>query len=427
MIADRAMLMRTEGLIGWGVIAALLLALTAAPVLAGDNVLLIVIDDLGQGEMLAHEIPTPNLDRLAGEGVTVAQGYSSAPMCGPTRAGLVTGRYSQRFGFYTNGTGATMAAYGLPPSEVTLAERLHNEAGYATGLIGKWHLGYDGFEHPQNQGFDEFYGFLGGSLRYFDPGPILRGRVKVTEPEYLTRAFGREAVDFIRRHAGESWFLELAFNAVHVPNTADPTTINRCGRFTDPRKTLCSMLASVDDEIGDVLAELMAQGLRSSTLVAVVADNGCTKNQRQGCISAPFRGAKFSYFEGGSRVPFIISRPGVLPQGARYRHWAITTDLFSTAVAAAGLPVGSVDGVNLVPFLVSNTPAHKIWHWGEQGNGATRNGNWKLWQGDGNTMLFNLATDPGEHHDVAGANPSVVADLRVVRSRWLGQMPPPRW
>ena len=116
----------------------------------------IVIDDLGQGEMLAHEIPTPNLDRLAAEGVTVAQGYSSAPMCGPTRAGLLTGRYSQCFGFYTNGTGATKAAYGLPPSEVTLAERLHKDAGYTTGLIGKWHLGYDDFEHPQNQGFDEF-------------------------------------------------------------------------------------------------------------------------------------------------------------------------------------------------------------------------------------------------------------------------------
>src|SRR4051812_39239970 len=202
-----------------------------APLLAADasrkpNVLLIVGDDMGFADVGFHgvkDIPTPNLDALAKAGVKFTNGYVSGPYCSPTRAGLLTGRYQQRFGHEFNPGGVN----GLPLSEKTIADRL-KAAGYATGLVGKWHLGAKPELHPQKRGFDEFFGFLGGAHSYFQLTGILRGEEQVKELDYTTDAFGREAVSFIEKHNGKPWFLYLAFNAVHTPMNA---TDDRLAKF----------------------------------------------------------------------------------------------------------------------------------------------------------------------------------------------------
>src|SRR4051794_29379549 len=358
------------------------------------NVLILVADDLGYGDLGfqgGRDIPTPHLDALAGRGVRCSNGYVSGPYCSPTRAGLLTGRYQQRFGHEFNPgerAGDDNNNLGLPLSETTLADRL-KAAGYATALVGKWHLGSAPKFHPQRRGFDEFFGFLAGAHPYF-PGqgePIYRGTEVVKEQEYLTDAFAREAVSFIDRHRETPFLLYLAFNAVHTPMHATDPRLSRFAAIEDEaRRTYAAMLSAMDEGVGRVLDTLRARGLEEDTLVVFFSDNGgptmpgTTINASR---NDPLRGSKRTTLEGGVRVPFAARWPARLPAGKVYEHPVIQLDLLPTLLSAAGVeakPDWKLDGVNLLPYWTgteSRTP-HETLYWRMGNQMAIRRGDWKL-------------------------------------------------
>ena len=427
------------------------LALLSTVALAADkqpNILLIVGDDMGYADVGFHggkEIPTPNLDALAASGVRFTNGYVSGPYCSPTRAGLMTGRYQTRFGHEFNPSGATA---GLPLSETTIADRL-KAAGYFTGLVGKWHLGALPEMHPQKRGFDEFFGFLGGSHDYFKYAGVLRGNTPHDESLYLTDAFAREAVDFIKRHKAEPWFLYLAFNAVHTPMQADDARLARFSHIADTkRRTYAAMMVAMDEAIGQVRQAVANAGLEGDTLVAFISDNGgpampgVTVNAS---INDPLRGSKRTTLEGGIRVPFLLSWPGHIQPGV-YDKPVIQLDLTATALAAAGVPAPTdtqVDGVDLAPFVSGqNTSAPHdtlLWRFGQQM--AIRQGDYKLVRYDVNAdtrtgagnqgvtaaKLYNLADDIGETNDLSSAMPERAQELQAAWDAWNATLAKPLW
>jgi len=405
------------------------------------NILLIVADDLGYagiGCQGCTDIPTPNIDSLATNGVRLTNGYVSCPVCAPTRAGLMTGRYQQRFGLEFNpGPEATAASdYGLPLSEATLAERL-KRLGYATGMVGKWHLGYRPEFSPPKRGFDEFFGFLGGSHPYLPGkggGPILRGLEPVEEKEYLTDAFAREAVAFIEKHRREPFFLYLAFNAVHAPMEASEKYLERFKAIKDERRRIhAAMLAAMDDAVGQVLATLRKHRLEEDTLVFFISDNGGPTGVNTS-RNDPLRGFKGQVLEGGVRVPFIVQWKGVLPAGKVDDRPVIALDILPTALAAAGgssVPEGKLDGVNLLPYLRGENPnpphAALFWRFGEQW--AIRQGAWKLVQDRQapRPQLYNLEEDVGESRDLFEKEPKRVRELTERWQAWNAELVAPRW
>ncbi len=330
--------------------AALMSATTTTGVAADPskpNIVIILADDLGHADLGfqgCRDIPTPRIDSLAKNGVRCSNGYVSCPYCSPTRAGLLSGRYQQRFGheFNPGPAGAKEDVFGLPLSETTLADRL-KAAGYATGLVGKWHLGGASRFQPQRRGFDEFFGFLGGGHPYF-PGqgaPIYRGTEVVQEKEYLTDAFAREAVAFLQRHKDQPFFLYLAFNAVHTPMHATDDRLSRFANIADEeRRTYAGMLTAMDEGVGKVLDTLKAAHLEESTLIFFFSDNGgptmlgTTINASR---NDPLRGSKRTTLEGGIHVPFVVQWKGKLAPGTVYDQPVIQLDVLPTALAAAGV------------------------------------------------------------------------------------------
>jgi arylsulfatase A-like enzyme len=424
------------------------------------NIVLLVADDLGHADLGFQgnrDIPTPHLDSLAASGVRFTNGYVSGPYCSPTRAGLLTGRYQQRFGHEFNGGGPPPAGgvpFGLPTSETTIADRL-KAAGYATGLVGKWHLGGAPKFHPQKRGFDEFFGFLGGAHTYFagKSDDIYRGTQRVEEPTYLTDAFGREAVAFIDRHKDAPFFLELAFNAVHTPLNATDERLARFESIADPtRRAYAAMLSALDDAVGAVLDKLRASGLENDTLIVFFSDNGGPTMRGttiNGSSNAPFRGSKRTTLEGGIHVPFVASWKGKLPAGKVYEQPVIQLDVLPTALAAAGVPVQpewKLDGVNLLPYLTgaeTKAPHDSLyWRLGEQA--AIRRGDWKLVRYDATLdtpgatssprtapttpfRLYNLAEDQGETRDRSTDYPDKAKELLAAWEDWSRQLATPLW
>jgi arylsulfatase A-like enzyme len=413
----------------------------AAAARAKPNAVLILADDLGYGELGAYggrQIPTPNLDALARGGVQFTDGYASAPQCAPTRAGLMTGRYQQRFGFYNNPPPRDHPAwvrFGLPTGEVTLAEELKRQ-GYATGLVGKWHLGFKPEQHPRRRGFDEFFGFLDGGHAYRGetPGvPLYRNFRVVEESQYLTRAFARESVAFVRRNADRPFFLYAAFNATHLPLQAEPAMLARFAHIADvKRRTFAAMLATLDEAVGDIVRAIRAEGLDRDTLVVFLTDNGC--NLQSTCRNAPLRAGKGLLYEGGIRVPFLLSWPGTVPSGQRFGRPVVALDLFPTFLAAAtGRDYANprLDGVNLLPFVtgrVTGAPHDRLF-WGGRSAGAVRRGDWKLHVPlpPQPVQLYNLRQDIAETRNQAASQPGLVAELRRVRDAWARTLPPPLW
>lgn len=402
------------------------------------NILFIVGDDMGYADVGFHhckDIPTPNLDALASEGIQFTSGYVSGPYSSPTRAGLMTGRYQQRFGHEFN----PGVSNGLPLGEITIANRLKT-AGYVTGIVGKWHLGSQDSMHPQKRGFDEFFGFLGGSHSYFQPAGMLRGNTPLKELDYTTDAFGREAVAFIEQYTREPWFLYLAFNAVHTPMDA---TDDRLARFSDVadinRRTYDAMMLAMDEAIGKVLKKLADTGLDKNTLIVFISDNGgptMPGTTINGSSNYPLRGSKRTTLEGGIRVPFVISWPGHLKPGT-YNYPVIQLDATATALAAAGItakPEWKLDGVNLLPYFTgeqSGAPHDALyWRFGEQM--AIIMGDYKLVRYDSNAdtsiggrkqpvtaiKLYRLTDDIGETKDLAAAQPDKVKELQAKWDSW---------
>jgi arylsulfatase A-like enzyme len=412
------------------------------------NVLIIVGDDMGYADVGFHgcqDIPTPHLDRLAASGVRFTNGYVSGPYCSPTRAGLLTGRYQNRFGHEFNPGGGIQ---GLPVTETTLADRL-KAAGYVTGIVGKWHLGASPEMHPQRRGFDEFFGFLGGAHSYFLSAGILRGNEPVDEMDYTTDAFGREAAAFIERHRARPWFLYLTFNAVHTPMEATDDRIAKFAGVEDrQRRTYDAMMLAMDEAIGRVLGKLADTGLEQDTLVMFLSDNGgpampgVTVN---GSRNHPLRGSKRTTLEGGIRVPLVVSWPEHLTPGV-YDQPVIQLDLHATALAAAGAdvpPPGQLDGVDLLPFLrgaKTGAPHEALfWRFGEQM--AIRRGDYKLVRYDSNAdtlsgarnqpvtaaKLYRLSDDIGESKDLAAALPDKLQELQAQWDAWNATLVPPLW
>jgi arylsulfatase A-like enzyme len=424
----------------------------SAPLFAAPpNVLLIVADDLGYhdaGFQGSKEIPTPELDRLASRSLRCTSGYVSHSFCSPTRAGLLTGRYQHRFGHEMNPAWLPESTTaGLALSETTFPS-LMKKAGYATGAVGKWHLGAHPQFHPMKRGFDEYFGALGGGHQYFpgDKGgaeytlPLNRNGVEEPQTKYLTEQFGDEAVAFVDRHTGQSkpWMLYLAFNAPHTPLQAPAGWLEKVAHIKDEkRRTYAAMVCAMDAAIGSVLKKLDATQQTENTLIFFVSDNGgpnlAAKSGTNFTDNAPLRGAKGSLYEGGVRVPFLVSWPSRIKPGL-YEQPVIALDFLPTSLAAAGakesIPT-NLDGVNLIPYLTGESAEapHDILFWrmnGPKGDYSARRGDLKLVRfGKAEPALYDLSVDVGETKDLAQEKPEEVKALLSAIGEWeKGTLPP---
>jgi arylsulfatase A-like enzyme len=443
------------------------------------NILFIVADDLGYGEPGCYggkDIPTPHIDALAAGGARFTSGYITAPMCAASRAALMTARYQTRFGFEFNPTGEKNMepGIGLPVGEKTIADRLR-DAGYATGLVGKWHLGGTAPFHPQRRGFDEFFGFLheghyfvpppwkgvttwlrrktlpDGSqgrwaspdgriiwsthLGYHEPdydadNPILRGSQHTDEPANLTDAFARESCDFIARHKSQPWFLYLAYNAPHSPLQGADAYMEKFSHIEDiQRRIFAAMVAHMDDSLGTVMTALRESGQEENTLVFFVSDNGGPTAELTSS-NAPLRGGKGELLEGGIRVPFIVSWKGRINPRVIDAP-VISMDATATALELAGVNTkpANLDGRNLMPLLTGSTDAapHDALYWRVANKNAVRQGDWKLIRERGAWQLYNLAEDIGEANDLASREAKRVAELTSLWSEWNKKQVAPLW
>ncbi len=411
------------------------------------NVLVILADDLGSADLGysgCRDIPTPNLDRLRGQGVRFANSYVSHPFCSPTRAGLLTGRYQQRFGHENNpqyGVGE-----GLPLSE-TLLPALLKPAGYTSALIGKWHLGDAPHFHPNARGFDEFYGFLGGGHQYFplEPPridaakeyfiPLTRNREPVPQREYMTQDLSREAATFIARRKRDPFFLYLAYNAPHTPMQAPPEYLARFASISDERRRqYAAMVSALDDGVGAVLKSLQENSLDNDTLVFFLSDNGGPP-QANSSSNLPLRNGKGSLYEGGIRTPMIARWTGRLKPGGAFDAPVTSLDIAATTLALAGAPPAKdrpLDGVDLLPFLTgarSGSPHERLfWRTGGGTHHALREASWKLvLHQDSEPELYDLARDPAERNDIALSNLPRVRELRARLLEWNSQLAKPAW
>jgi arylsulfatase A-like enzyme len=425
-----------------------IIALMALPLATGadaarPNILVIIGDDMGYSDIGVHgcqDIPTPHLDSLAKNGVRCTSGYVSGPYCSPTRAGLMSGRYQQRFGHEFNPGPDPTGEVGLPLSERTIADRLQ-AAGYATGMVGKWHLGNDKKFHPMNRGFQEYFGFLGGARSFFPIGgnapagaKMYRGFELVEENEaYTTDTFAREAMAFIDRHTEEPWFLYLSFNAVHTPMHATEKYLARFADIQDEkRRTYAAMMSAMDDGIGAVLAKLDESKLTENTLIFFISDNG-GPTPANASNNLPLRGTKATTWEGGIRVPYLVQWKGKLPAGTTYDQPVIQLDIAPTALAAAGAEAADAkfDGVNLLPHFLGEAeqPPHEALYWRFGPQMAIRMGNYKLVQGrdEQQRSLYDLAADIGETKDLSADQPDVLKELTAKYAAWDETLEAPRW
>lgn len=434
----------------------LALSITLCHAATKPNVLVILADDLGYGELgcqgFTKQIPTPNIDSIAANGVRFTSGYVSGPYCSPTRAGFMTGRYQTRFGHEFNPGPAEAAVenFGLSLKETTIGDRM-KAAGYATGWFGKSHLGYKPPFHPLKRGFDEYFGFLGGAHDYLDAAgdkanPILRGTEPVDNIGYTTEAFGHEAEAFIEKNKNKPWFCYLPFNAVHSPMQSIEKYLSRFSSVENTRRrAFCAMLSAMDDAIGGVLAKLREHKLEENTLVIFFADNGGPTPQTTSG-NGPLHGFKAQTWEGGIRVPFMMQWKGKIPAGQVDDRPVIQLDIHPTALAAAGVAIDSawkLDGVNLLPFVTGENKAmpHEqlFWRFGQQI--ALRKGDWKIVKAAGGSAdksdgrkastegveLYNLATDIGETQNLAVTNPAKLAELTAAWNVMNAEMADPAW
>jgi arylsulfatase A-like enzyme len=406
------------------------------------NLLLIVADDLGYADLGCYggkDIQTPNLDRLARQGVRLTDFYASAPVCTPTRASLITGCYPQRFGFdwviryQEKDRGLAAKGASLPA--------LLRRRGYATALFGKWHLGYKPQFSPNAHGFDEFFGFLAADLDYFahtdangDAGLYHNGEL-CAETGYLTDLITEHALAFLKQTRDQPLFLEVAYNAPHWPfqapdNPADRRTVKTYGPEKGTRRDYVGMVERMDQGIGKLLRALEETGRAKNTLIIFLSDNGGERLSDNGSL---FHG-KYTLWEGGIRVPCLLRWPGVLPPQAVSREPVIAMDLTASLLAAAGaaLPANAcLDGDNVLPMLSGKEPSReRTFCWrlprpdAKYGQKAVRRGRWKYVYDREMDLLFDLEQDPGERHNLAYQRPETIRGLRMALARWESQLPP---
>ncbi len=384
------------------------------------NFVIILADDLGYGDVGftgSTEIKTPHIDALAKDGVIFNQGYVSAPVCGPSRAGLITGRNQVSFGFDNNPI-VDLPQFdenyvGVPVEEVTIADRLA-DLGYVNGLIGKWHLGEAEHFHPLKRGFHEFWGYLGGGHNYFSHKPNgkpypykIQSNYKTPQPiSYITNDKGDEAVDFIRRHKDDPFFLFASFNAPHAPMQATKEDLALYSHIKGKgRRTYAAMTHRLDVNVGRIINELKEQQLYDNTVVVFFSDNGGPVDQNFS-MNAPLRGSKGILLEGGIRVPFIMTWPKSITADTEFNHPISSLDLTPTFVELAGGKItqnDKLDGVNILPFIKGEQTSrpHDEMKWRFTVSASIREGDWKLIRlPDRLPLLFNVKQDISEQNNL---------------------------
>ncbi len=421
---------------------------------AQPNILVILFDDLGLndlGYLGASDLRTPHIDRLAAEGTVCRNWYSNAPVCSPARAALLTGRSPIRAGVPNNGP-------ALRPSERTIASLL-KDRGYRTGLTGKWHLGNTPDTIPNAHGFDYFYGFLDGCVDYYshrfywgEPKRVnfhdlWRNRTEVFEDgQYLTERIGAEAVNFIADRPQQPFFLYTAFNAVHYPMHAPQKYLDRFPKLAPERRVYAAMLSAADDMVGNIVSALERTRQRERTVIFLLGDNGATTERRAGLgqyaatagRNTPFRGFKFSTFDGGMHVPALVNWPGHVPSGKSLDQVLMSADILPTIceLTGAGLPEDrTIDGRNMWPVLTQGASSpHEFVAWSLGPQLAIRKGRWKLvingivhdgtpagekpLQGEDSIFLSDVVQDAGESRNLRRQHPEIVDELQTLLQKW---------
>ncbi|MBU2946209.1 sulfatase [Zobellia uliginosa] len=416
------------------------------------NIVFILSDDAGYadfGFQGSKEFKTPELDKFAKNSVIFTQAYVSAAVCGPSRAGLLTGKYQQKFGFEENNVpglmsknGITGDDMGLPLDQKTMADYL-KEQGYKTAIFGKWHQGNADRFHPTKRGFDEFYGFRGGARSYMpygtnnelkrDEDRLERGFGDFKEHDgYLTDDLAEEANSFMERNQKNPFFIYLAFNAVHTPMEATEEDLKKVQGLTGKRKTLAAMAIAMDRACGKVFDHIKELGLDKNTLIVFTNDNGGPSDANES-LNDPLSGTKANHLEGGIRVPFLMSWPGKLKPNTVYDNPISTLDLLPTFLNAAGGDVNAVeglDGVDLIPYVQgkNNGKPHEVLYWKKENRGAIRQNDWKLVRfPDRPAELYNIKEDIAETNDLASKYPEKVRELYKKLFDWELTLERPLW
>lgn len=418
------------------------------------NVILIYTDDQGSVDMNAYgadDLITPHMDSLAERGIRFTQFYAAAPVCSPSRAALMTGRYPQRAGLPHNAP-SMEGRPGMPGEQITIAEMMH-DAGYTTGHIGKWHMGYTPDTMPNKQGFDYSFGHMGGCIDnyshfFYWNGPnrhdLWRNGEEIWEDgEFFGDLMVDECNHFIDKHQDEPFFLYWAINFPHYPLQGTEKWREKYQHLEAPRRMYAAFVSTMDEMIGEVMAQLDELGLREDTIVIFQSDHGHSTEERTfggGGSNGPYRGAKFSLFEGGIRVPAIISWPGHIGEGEVREQMATNCDWFPTITDLCGIsrPEHHIDGKTLLPVLKSeNAPSqYEIFHW-QSGRSqwgrqwAVRQGDWKLIGNPRDTsdegtltesdklFLVNLAEDVSEMKNLSAEYPDKVKNMKKLHDNWI--------
>ena len=431
---------------------------------AKPNILVILCDDLGYNDVGfngSKDIITPNIDKLAAAGTVMTSAYVAHPFCGPSRSGFITGRYPQITGTpYNLSDENTHQSLGVSLNETFMSTTLQ-DAGYYTGIIGKWHLGFSADQHPNKRGFDNFFGFLGGGHKYFPEEykkaynsqlaqgkkredmnvyltPIEHNGKDVDEKEYITDAFSRESVNMINDAAGKKqpFFLYLSYNAPHAPMEATKEDLKVFENITDSkRRTYAAMVYSVDRGVGKIVQALKDNGQLENTLIVFMSDNGAEPNH--GGLNAPLKGVKGDTWEGGFRVPMLMHWPAKIPAGKHYDHPVTALDLYPTFADMANAPLTKgkkLDGKNILKDVIAGSDVRKnemiytVRYRGGYCDIGGRLGDWKVTRmGNKSWQLFNIKEDIGETKDLTKQFPerlkSMVADIE----NWSRSHVTPLW
>jgi arylsulfatase A len=417
------------------------------------NVLIIFTDDHGWADAGCYgskDIETPSIDALAGRGVRFTQFCAAAPVCSPSRAGLLTGRFPLRAGMPGNAP-STLGIPGMPTSEVTIAEMLQ-QADYTTGHVGKWHLGFTPETMPLGQGFDHSFGHMGGCIDnyshfFYWNGPnrhdLWRNGEEIQMPgRYFPDLMVEEAGEFMEKNKARPFFIYFALSAPHYPYQGTPEWLEHYKNLPYPRNLYAAFLSSLDERIGALLARVDSLGLRDETIIIFQSDHGYSTEERAhfgGGSAGPFRGAKFSLFEGGFRVPAIISWPGTIPEGEVRDQLAHGCDWLPTIAELTGAKIlnPDIDGKSLLPVIRSADAVspHDVLHWGHEKSWAVREGDWKLIRHPQDTgskeplpktddpWLSNLSLDQGEQKNFAKEHPDIVIKLTALHETWIKSIP----
>jgi len=461
---------------------------------SGPNIIIILADDLGKNEISLYDsngVRTPHIDQLAGEGIYFTEAYSTSSVCNPSRAGLITGRYQQRFGngrqimgryarnkfelfIYKNFINTRplylidpqyfpseneLRKQGLPESEISLFEIMHS-VGYKTACIGKWHLGYNEPFLPQNKGIDEFYGFYEAFSLYAPtenkdivnhkhkifqnkvmwrqerkgPSAIIQNGVEIEDNGYLTTRIAEEASRFIKQNKEDPFLLYIPFSAPHTPFQAPTSYFERFAHVIDKNKRVYyAMIAALDDAVGTIMDQVKASGIEENTLIFFSSDNGGA-TYTGATDNGDLRGGKMTHFEGGLNIPLIMKWKGTLTPGEKYHEPVSLMDVFTTAITSCNIPKAEnlpVDGVDLLPYLTcekSNSP-HESLFWGTDFSKTVRSGKWKLIVNsrDSILILYDLAADKQEEYDLKTQYSSVVKNLLTQLAEWESELKPPLW